>query len=506
MNINFKEDNSMRTKQEKIERRFQIWKQKLDSLLKQKQWDASLALLSAIAEGEYVYNQFYRDDELEERLLFLARTFRQRHQEAVTPSSVSKADVLFYDAFGKDLRGLAYIYLEALCKAGYRVVYLVPKSRRGHIPQIGRMLKNAGCIVEWYEDEYTEKAFHALLDICLRWQPKTSFLYTKPWDAVGLAVFECLSGRTARYLINLTDHAFWLGVHALDYCLEFRDYGASISRKYRKLMPEQLLMQPYYPVINYETEFQGFPFPKWEGDFVLFSGGSIYKTLDKAGTFYQIVDQCLAKYPFVRFWYAGGGESPEMQRLVQKYPKRAVWTAERSDLFQLLQHVDLYLNTYPISGGLMLQYAALAGKIPLTLLHDEEAKGMLLHEEGLEIYFSDRDSFEHELYHLIEDRPYRARRETDLQKHVLHPVQFRENLCRIIESQESGYDISFYDVDTESFRRSYLEQFNGRKELPRLLAMKSRMELAKVFPMLFLQGALKKLPQKIKKSWRKAGK
>ena len=501
MDRNFRMDDSMEMKREEIEKRLQTWKQELDKLIAGKQWDTALELLSAVAEGEYLYNQFYRDDRLEEQLRLLAKTFQKRHRADGVTSSFVNADVLFYDAFGEDLRGLAYIYLRALCEAGYRVVYLAPQSRRGCVPQIEQMLKSAGCSVEWYEDAYSEDAFHALLDMCLRCQPKVSFLYTTPCDVVGLAAFECMAGHTTRYLINLTDHAFWLGVHALDYCLEFRNYGASVSRQYRRLDPGQLLLQPYYPVINRKTEFQGFPFTKESGDVILFSGGSIYKTIDSDGIFYQIVDRCLTKYPFVKFWYAGHGESQEMAGLVQKYPQRVAWTAERSDLFQLLQHVDLYLNTYPVSGGLMLQYAALAGRIPLTLLHDEEAKGMLLNEGALAIYFSDRDSFEKELYHLIEDRAYRARREIDLQNHVLLPSQFRENLCRIIERRESAYGISFYNVDTEEFRKSYLERFDGRKEFPRLLAMKRRMKLAKIFPLLFLQGAVRKLPQKIRKLW-----
>ena len=44
-----------------------------------------------------------------------------------------------------------------------------------------------------------------------------------------------------------------------------------------------------------------------------------------------------------------------------------------------LEKSYFYLSTYPICGGLMFQYAASAGKVPVTLKYDEDlTKGFLL--------------------------------------------------------------------------------------------------------------------------------
>ena len=45
------------------------------------------------------------------------------------------------------------------------------------------------------------------------------------------------AGHMKRYQVNLTDHAFWLGTYAFDYCLEFLDFGAIVSREYRHIPP-----------------------------------------------------------------------------------------------------------------------------------------------------------------------------------------------------------------------------------------------------------------------------
>lgn len=490
---------SAEDKQRKIEKQFTMLKCKLSDLIQNRRWDAALSLLSVIAKGEYIYNQYYRDDMLEDALQCMAANFLGNMRSKPIDDSPRKADILFYDGFGVDLRGLAYIYLDALCASGYRVVYVAPQSGKEATPNIQSLLQKHGGIIEWYPDVFSRKAFNRLWEICTSYNVKAGFIYTTPWDVVGLMVFEGLKGHLTRYLINLTDHAFWLGVRALDYCLEFRDYGASISCKYRKLEETQLILQPYYPIINKEIEFVGFPFKKEQGDFVIFSGGSLYKTLDKEKTFYHLVNACLDKYPFVKFWYAGNGDGTEIHALIRKYPGRVAWTAERQDLFQLLQHVDLYLNTYPVSGGLMLQYAALAGKIPLTLLHDADAKGFLLHQDSLGIYFDEISSFLEELYHLIENASYRARKEQALAHTVISPEDFRENLWNILEKNQSGFTVNLEDAASQDMQKNYLEMFDEKREIPRLIATRKHLSLAAVVPYLFLKGGMTKILQKIKK-------
>jgi len=67
------------------------------------------------------------------------------------------------------------------------------------------------------------------------------FLCTTPWDISAILAFMQMSGKMKRYQINLTDHAFWLGRQAFDFCLEFRDFGANVSRIHRNIPMRKIL-------------------------------------------------------------------------------------------------------------------------------------------------------------------------------------------------------------------------------------------------------------------------
>ena len=77
-------------------------------------------------------------------------------------------------------------------------------------------------------------------------------------------------------------------------------------------------------------------------------------------------------------------------------------------MVSLLGHCYLYLNTYPISGGLMLQYAAKAKCIPITLKRewDDDSGGALINEEILGETFTEFDDICREIDHLLEDKNY----------------------------------------------------------------------------------------------------
>ena len=88
-----------------------------------------------------------------------------------------------------------------------------------------------------------------------------------------------------------------------------------------------------------------------EGAKVVFSGGSLYKTIGGENRYYKMVNYILSRFPEAIFWYAGTGDASQINILKEKYPDRLYHTAERSDLFQVLQNSFLYLSTYPLCGG-----------------------------------------------------------------------------------------------------------------------------------------------------------
>ena len=126
-------------------------------------------------------------------------------------------------------------------------------------------------------------------------------------------LLNLVNNNVIRYQINLTDHAFWLGADSIDKCIEFRDYGATISKKYRRIPIESIVKIPFYPIVNIDMKFQGFPFKKKDYQKVFFSGGALYKTFGDDNRFYRIVSNILNQYNDLIFWYAGSGDDSELK-------------------------------------------------------------------------------------------------------------------------------------------------------------------------------------------------
>ncbi len=469
--------------EEKIEK----LRNKTDELIHKGKYEDSLLLISCLADILYRYNQDYTDRRLEMQLERV-RDGLKREDGNWNEKRAGRKAILFYDGFGLDRRGLALIYLKALTISGYEVIYVVREKKKENIPTILALLEESNAKVIYVPDSSLIGEFRYLSDIFRAEAPEAGFLYTTPDDVSGIMAFSDCKDIFVRYQINLTDHAFWLGVHAFDYCIEFRDYGASISHYYREIPKERIFKQPFYPFIDQEKEFEGFPFEKGEKDFILFSGGSLYKTIDrKENIYYKLVDFCLREFDFVKFWYAGSGDDTELVKLREKYPGRIFHTGERNDLYQILQHIDLYLNTYPMVGGLMMQYSAEAGKLPLTLRHGEDGSGLLINQGELGIEFESPESIKEELRRIIGDRDYRTRKEQALNGAVISPEQFNASLLKMVQSHTSGYEIEYSKPDTQEFLQEYADRF-GADGVERAMAKIKFVRLAAYFPEMFIKG------------------
>ena len=408
-----------------------------------------------LATALYNCNQTYTDEILEGYLGTLSKLLPE---PVSAPERHERQRIVFYDPFGYDTRGLVLIYLRALSRMDADLYYIAAESARGNIPKIEAVMDDCGGSIYFMpkeEDMGLWASAQILCGVMDEIRPDIGFLYTTPWDVAGILAFMRYEGRMKRYQVNLTDHAFWLGTHAFDYCIEFRDFGANVSRQCRHIAPHKILKQPYYPYIDKALSFQGFPFEKKDGDFVIFSGGSLYKTLNEEKTYYRIVDFCLRNFPQVKFWYAGTGlrsQLPDLWALEQKYVGRVFITGERDDLFQIMQSVDMYLNTCPQIGGLMTQYSALAGRPPFNFLclpYGSGAPSVLLPEEDLGIEYTDMNAFLAELQHFIEDPAYRREKETVFRtkKLIVTEEEFAGNLEKILRENQSNYPVRVFDVD-----------------------------------------------------------
>lgn len=426
------------------------------------EYEAALGLTSAIASLMYNLNFIYKDDELECIIKKCADEY------IVNQNDIQRANtnvVVFYDEFGFDTRGVAFIYLKALYEKGYQIVYITRDYRKGKIACINDMLEKDGKhkIIYIERGSYKNETEN-VLDIIKCYNAGTVFIYDWPQGIVGSLVSNTLRGKgVISYKINLTDHAFWLGARATDYVIEFRDFGANISRFYRGIDENRLIKLPFLPYIDESIEFEGFPFEA-ENKKIIFSGGGIYKTIGEGNLYYKIVEIILSKYPNVIFWYAGSGDFLYLEELQRKFPEQVFYTEERKDLYQIMKRCYFYLNTYPIAGGLMVQYAVKAGKIPMTLLKNNEGRGIINNAEALECEYRDIEEFMKQIDKIIQNPGYLKRLEEKTDNQVISWKDFSENVNKIVYQHKTDYQFNFQKEglcdDVSNFVETYLKNFN----------------------------------------------
>lgn len=472
-----------------------VFYEKIRRAIDKKQYDDALTLIFSCALLLDATNVYYVDDALEESVREIANGLFSTEIKRVERDELEQDTILFYDGVGLDARGLARIYLEALVQ-DFRVCYVTYADREQEIPGILQTVRENGGTVSFISRTRSVETVRQLNAVLRECHAKTFFFYAYSYDVVGPTFMNAYEGILTRYQVNLTDHGFWLGARAIDKCIEFRDYGASISSEYRGIPREKIVKLPFYPKVI-PQEFQGFPFPVADGQKVVFSGGSLYKTLGEGNKYYQMVDYILDKHSDVIFWYAGGGDDSELKKCMARHPGRVFHTPERPDLFQILQHVSFYLSTYPICGGLMYQYAAAAGTLPLTLRRDDCNDGFLLNQDALGVIFDTMEELEQEIDRVLTDESYRQARSEQMRIAVIAPEKFSAELRQILVSDTSPQNICYRHIDTEAFRANYLVNFTEQDMLWLCVRKETVGVMLRYLPGMAVRGIILKLRLKL---------
>lgn len=430
------------------------------SSIRHHKYNCALAAISSTAEILYKYNQEYVDEELERLSSDVGRKLKDKYNVANYSSRDCSDTVLIYDGFSLDTRGVILMYLNALGKNGYSVVYITDHSMQNKLPTIESMCNKYNFRMLFVDMKNYENCFFQLSTIFDKIKPKTAFYYTTPYDSAAHAVFSNYQGKCERFLIDLTDHAFWLGKNANDYFLGSREMSAYIEHYERNIPKHRCIKLGVNLLVEEVKNHDGLPFDVTKTKYV-FSGGALYKTLgDPDNKFYRIVDYLLRNHEDLHFIYAGVGDERELRKIIETYPDRAYHISERSDFFYILQHCVFYLNTYPMFGGMMMKYSALAKKLPITLKHDNDSDGLLLNQEKCNIEYDSYEKLVADLDCLLADEQYLKSREQLLDGSVITETRFVNNLKSVIENKYTDYSHEFRYIDTTKFRKEYYERFD----------------------------------------------
>lgn len=469
------------------------WEVKLKEICKNNiqkhKFENSLAAISALAYIYYHRNQFYSCEILEKYLLQIGDQLRL---STISKDELQSETIFFYDGFGIDIRGLAYIYLKALCSLkNKKIIYATALQHEDRIPLLKSLLEKNGVEMVYFSitGGYLKqiKQIDALLQAN---KPGVSFIYTTPWDVAAVTVFN-KQRNIKRVQVNLTDHAFWLGINMFDVCVEFRDYGFSLSRDYRKIPENKLTILPFYPHIENNCEYEGLPFSV-EGKKLIFSGGALYKTLSDDNKYYKIVKEILTKHDDVVFLYAGSGDATKLNMLRTEFPERVYHITERKDFFKIIEKSYFYLNTYPHLGGLMTQYAVAAGKLPITLKYDQGSDGLLLNQNKISVFYSTMEELLSDVHKLLSDKNYLQIKEKEIKDSLMTEEKFVKEINNIVEYGKTTILPNYQPIDVERTKREYLFRFTSEK-IESAIANRRNKALIRYFPHLFLKRFIKKI-------------
>jgi len=463
-----------------------------DKLIAECNYEDALASAKVLATIYYKYNQIYADLPLEAKLIQIRNQLLK--QNTYVPDDHC---VMFYDGFGMDLRGWAASFVRALSKLGYYVVYVCPSNAAGKIPHILSELRQGNSKIEYVDSECGNIETILRIDAIFKeFRPTAAFFYTQPAD-VSAAIAFSNNVSTTKFQVDLTDHAFWIGVNAFDFILESREMGASIAVYERQIAPGKIIKLDCVPYIN--TDPYGMPLPfDIHKEKYIFTGGALYKTLGDEGLlYYKTIRYILDSFPEMKFLYAGSGDASEMQKLIEKYEGRVFLINERPDFFEIIKHCTLYINSYPMFGGLMMRYAALAHKVPVTLRHGNDADGILINQSDLGIEFDEHENYISEIHKLLSDDKYRELKENLVEQSVLTEERFAYNLKRLIEEHKTEFTFTEIPLfDTTEFRKEYQRRFSADM-LYKTIAQKSNIKIARFLPSEFIYGSLIMLKGKI---------
>lgn len=433
------------------------------NFLKRK-YPQSLDYLKVATNWAYNFNYFYTDTVAENLLKQISKTCLR--SISIDVSHSEKRFVLL-DSFCWDNRGLTQQYLRAMMSMNADILYLQTggdfSGGQDIIHELSEYKKAKVYSCEKFPKSDIERA-RILIEQIQAFAPSKIFLHLSPSDVVALMVCHSING-PVKYNINLTDHAYWMGSSFIDYNIEFRGYGKTVSLEKRGLKSEQLLALPYYPIKSKSAEFQGFP-PLKEGTVKLFTGGSLYKMMGKQDIFFRMMDDILDLSADAVILVAGFNSSStfEQKRAKMKHGDRVILIGIRRDIDAVFAHCDIYLGTYPFSGGLMSQYAAI-NKKPIIAYADprdawDHLEGLINHyQNGMKTYTDWRAMLNY-ADRLIHDKKFRLQEGERISQSMMTPELFNKNFEEVISTNKILWDWDWERIDYETLASRYLELEN----------------------------------------------
>ena len=482
---------------------YEIVKKKALKAYSRKQYNQSLDYVGYAARIANRFNWIYTDDDLEKLLKDISSRILPSKYEGETVVG----RYVFYDFRAADNCCLTQQYLRAFMAWGVEILYIPEVLDASKANSIIKELSsyNKVRIVPIQRNKTSVVQIISIYEEIIAFKPEKIFLQLAPWSANAVALFNAFPTIT-KYYIDLTDHAFNLGTSCTDYTIEFRSRGCTIALEKRNWSSEKILLQPYYPIIE-KNKFLGFPPQVTSDKVVIFSGGSYYKIYGKKDIYFNILKKIVEDNPSVIVLYAGiGGSDKKFRQFIDKNKlnDKIIILGFRKDINEVFEHCDIYLNTYPVSGGLMSQYASVNGK-PVIAYNTTDRRAdfvesLICDNTDINITFTNlKDLFE-EAKKMIDDKSYRINQGEMLKKCISTPEQFNKDLYQIITTNTNIKSFNIVDINYDAVVERYLNLENDYSSTFKIMTIK-KFGIKSLF--LFPKLVLLMIPITLSFLWRK---
>lgn len=409
-------------------------------------FNRALRVLKALAFIRYKFHLGYTNDFIEEQIQFLAQhivrsTFSENHYEK---------SIAIIDEINADYVGLMTQYLAPFISDGYQILYLYEQIEhkgdlRTNLMQTLTSYDKAVVKEIPSEKKYFAKSQWIYNEICSFGSKKVLMNFGE-WAVEHCVACYALPDECKKYHINAGDHCFWAGACCADYSFELRHYGANLSCKYRGLSKEQIVYQPFYPVMK-EVSFQGLP-EGCEGKFIFLSGGAAYKIVDEQKTYFKLCKRILNECPNAIIMYAGANagniDNGVLTDGIEQFGLKGKFLSigYRNDILEVFKHCDVFLDTFPIGGGTMCQFAAHCSKPIINYLYPG-VEECVAQKKECHFTFYTEDDLIHEAVKLYADEAYRKRRGTEMHDAVVSKEEFDNALLSFLSTGNRVFEVKW---------------------------------------------------------------
>ncbi|WP_321480232.1 hypothetical protein [uncultured Bacteroides sp.] len=426
----------------------------------------SLHSVKVVSQLGYFINHIFTDLELENLLEQISLRLLKKDNRKTTQKKI-----VLIDSFTLPNRGLTQQYLRALISMNIEFLFIAEGYNDSSKSIFEEIEQSEFGNLYLVPDGGIKEKITYIYDHIFEFSPSDILAHIYP-NSVEVIIALYAFPDVNKFNINLTDHAFWIGSKCFDYTLEFRNYGCSLSLHRRGFKKEQIILNPYYPIIA-NSHFRGLP-NVYQNKTVILTGGSYYKMLNKENTFFTLLKNIVENNQDVIVLIAGSGSFSEQKYITNFIYKNnledsLILLGDRSDIDKVFEFCDIYVGTYPFGGGLMTQYAATKGKPIVSLIKSENRNSLEelvfgASQPTVQISFFDEKLLMKEITKLIIDVNYRREQGDKLKENMTTAQIFNARFSDIINLKKK-IPINFQNVDIMEEHLFSLETINVSNDL-----------------------------------------